>query len=465
MSTLWFVDGTSCVVTDADDASLYSGELTGLLTGLAGTVFESGIDSALQTEEGTVYLFLGSEYGRYNLSTNALDDGYPKPTADHWPGTRGTPAATQITAAAVLPAWQAVLLCGSDVVPYDLLADKAGEAEAVDAYFAGVPAGTVVTGALTTDSWLYLFAGDLYFRVHPATCIVDGDGDQPLPIEGNWSALAGFTPTGAFTLGNDVTADGLVLSPPPPAGDPYASTPARALTLEQATQVLQSLHDQGALQLAGNASRAWVSLAEARIHDIQFRYWNGSATQTSALRNLDPRNAVGLARLAQWASANYGIHMIAHIGVNGDDTGARTDCHGQGRAVDLAGVEGTRDDGAFNLWVLRDWGSRSVPDENDPSAPRLAKWPPGARPLSYRLDGNPDSSALATEFFAALYDFVASQWQDGDDQPTGAAPTSQIGQRSFVMNPDHPASNPTGKSGREAHANHLHMQIGKTGRQ
>jgi hypothetical protein len=115
--------------------------------------------------------------------------------------------------------------------------------------------------------------------------------------------------------------------------------------------------------------------------------------------------------------------------------------------------------------VLRDWGSRTVPDEADPAAPRRAQWPPGARELSFRLETDPDAPPLAVDLFAALYDFVASQWQDRGDQPTGAEPPNRIGERSFVMNPDHPASNPGGRNGREAHANHLHLQIGKTGRQ
>ena len=99
------------------------------------------------------------------------------------------------------------------------------------------------------------------------------------------------------------------------------------------------------------------------------------------------------------------------------------------------------------------------------SGPRPAHWSGGPRQLSFRLESDPDADPFATEVFAAAYAFIASQWQDLDDKPTGAAPTSAIGGRSFVMNPDHPSSNPTGTSGREAHADHLHLQIGATGRQ
>ena len=462
MSTLWFFDGVgSCAVTDADDAELYRGEVRALLTGLAGSELESGFDTALQLDEGKVYLFRGPEYWRYDLATNTLDADYPLLTADRWGGTGDTPAATAVTAAALRPGFSAALFCDSEVVGYDLGQDHATGTVTIDEAFPGMPPDTAVTAAVTTDAALYLFAGDQYFRVDAATGEVD---PTSRPVEGNWPALSGFTPTGGFTLRNDVTADGLVLSPAP-VDDPYASTPARGLTLDQAHQVLQALHDQGALQMAPPSRNGWVDLVEPRLHGVELRYWNGTVTQASALRNLDPRNAVALARLAAWASTTYGVHTIAHIGVNGDGSGARTDCHGQGRAVDLAGLEGTTGDSSFELYVLRDWGARSVPDESDPAGPRRPQWPPGARELSFRLESDPDASSLAAELFAALYDVVAAQWQDRDDQPTGAAPPTRIGERSFVMHPDHPASNPAGSNGREAHANHLHLQIGKTGRQ
>jgi len=462
MSTLWFLDGPTCVVTDADDTLRYQGDLAAILPGLADTDFAAGIDAALQFDDDTLYLFRDDRYGRYDLVTNDLDEGYPLPTAEHWPGTGDTPAATRISAVAVLAGFQALLFCDRKVVPFDLMADKAGAVTTAAAQFAGMPEDVPITGAVTTDAALYLFAGVEYYRIDLATLAVD-EG-SPLPVEGNWAALSGFTPCGAFTLRNEVVDGTLVLTPAPPPNDTYSSTPARALTLDQAMQELELRQERLELKLVPAAKPGWVSFAEAKLHGVELRYWNGSVTQASALRNLDPRNAVALVRFAEWASTTYGVHTIAHIGVNGDESGARTDCHGQGRALDFAGVAGTRDGVEYDLFVLRDWGSRSVPDAIDPSGARLAQWPGGPRPVSYRLESDPGADPFATEVFAEIYALAASQWQDGDDKATGAAPLSTIGGRSFVMSPDHPSSNPTGKSGREAHANHLHMQIGATGR-
>jgi hypothetical protein len=57
----------------------------------------------------------------------------------------------------------------------------------------------------------------------------------------------------------------------------------------------------------------------------------------SAFTKLDPRNAIGVCRLAQRLKAVDGaIEAVYHIGINGDDV--RNDCHGFGRAIDFAGV-------------------------------------------------------------------------------------------------------------------------------
>jgi hypothetical protein len=465
VSTLWLVAGADCVVTDAADATLHRGGLAAILPGLAGTAFDGAVDAGLQTVDG-LYLFRGDTYGRYDLATHTIGAEYPRVTAEWWEGTAGTPAASSVTAAARLSDTEAILVSGTDVTLYDLQADAATGVTTIDALFPGIPAGTWVTAAVTTDDALYLFSGDVYHRVDlPARTAAEG---YPRAVEGAWPALSGFTPAGGFTLAEAVVDGAVVAGPPdvgpvPASGDPYPDTPARALTVDQAREVLAALEAAGALTLKAASAPHWVSLADPVMHGVTFSYWQGGAPVASALRNLDPRNAVALARLAAWASSAYGVHTIVHIGVNGDDTGGRVDCHGQGRAIDIAGVFGPG--AAGSLLVRRDWGERSVPNEADPSGPRPAQWPTGSRALTYRLADAPDADPAAVGFFRDLYAVVAGQWQDGGDTPTGPAPTSEIGTRSFVMHPDHPSSSPTGKGGREAHIDHLHVQIGKTGTQ
>ena len=137
----------------------------------------------------------------------------------------------------------------------------------------------------------------------------------------------------------------------------------------------------------------------------------------------------------------------------------RDDCHGQGRAVDFSGVVGTKDGAAYTLSVLRDWGMVSTL-----STPGGIWQPTGTNQVHFRLDDAPGSE-LARDFFRSAYAFIAGQWQDHSPNPDGPAEPSTIGSGTFIMNPDHPTSNPApgAKNGREAHANHLHMQIGVTG--
>jgi hypothetical protein len=177
--------------------------------------------------------------------------------------------------------------------------------------------------------------------------------------------------------------------------------------------------------------------------------------QAAAPDALDARNALALVRFCQWLRDNFGVHTLYHLGISGDSTGARTDCHGQGRAIDFVGVAGNFQDVEYGLTVLDNW---SV---DTPATPGGA-WPDGTGSNThYRLD-EPDQDPFTAQFFRDAYDFITGEWQDhgsGPDDVGGSA----IGEGSFVMNPDHPTSAPGTPHGREAHQNHLHMQIGVTG--
>ncbi len=171
---------------------------------------------------------------------------------------------------------------------------------------------------------------------------------------------------------------------------------------------------------------------------------------------LDPRNALALVRFCQFLSDEFGATDMFHLGISGDASRQRIDCHGQGRAVDFAGAARRVGDGDdFSLTVLTDWGSA-----NTPLTPG-GDWPPGTGSnTSYRLDGQ---GTFAESFFRNVYDFIAGEWQDRSENADGADTSTSIGEVSFVMHPDHPATAPGTPHGREAHKNHIHMQIGKTG--
>ncbi len=184
------------------------------------------------------------------------------------------------------------------------------------------------------------------------------------------------------------------------------------------------------------------------------------AHQAAAPDALDARNALALVRFCTWLRDNYGVTTLYHLGISGggvDQQGnPRTDCHGQGRAVDFVGVAGTSSEIEYSLTVMDSWGSA------DTLATPGGDWPDGTGGnVHYRLD-EPDQDPFTAQFFRDAYTFITQEWQDSasDADDVGG---SAIGDHSFVMHPDHPATAPGTPHGREAHKNHMHMQVGVTG--
>ncbi|MBT2546555.1 hypothetical protein J7E99_39380 [Streptomyces sp. ISL-44] len=46
----------------------------------------SGLSGGVVWNNGKAYFFRGSEYMRYDIAADRVDDGYPKPIASGWPG-------------------------------------------------------------------------------------------------------------------------------------------------------------------------------------------------------------------------------------------------------------------------------------------------------------------------------------------------------------------------------------------
>jgi hypothetical protein len=242
----------------------------------------------------------------------------------------------------------------------------------------------------------------------------------------------------------------------------------------QNRDALFALDAQGDIQPP--APTAKVYIWPPVIDGVEFLYLTSidrqghKATTRQVLGNLDARNVVFLTRLAtlmRW----YGATTIYHIGFLFDPS--RTDCHGQGRACDFAGAAG---DG-WEVTVAQHWSGQPVVMPVDWTAPngkrftrgqKLADWPPAPfNRTTYRLEPsnpyldptlNPD---LARQIFYSAYQHAITEGTD-----TRAPVMSSIGATSdFVLHPDYPVSNPdpTAKGGREAHWQHIHMQVGPTG--
>ncbi|HEX2705799.1 MAG TPA: hemopexin repeat-containing protein [Candidatus Lustribacter sp.] len=450
------------------------------------------------------YFFSGDQYVRYDVAADAVDAGYPKPIAGSWPGlfTR------DIDAAVVLPNGKVCFFSGDQYIRYDWDADQAdpGYPKAIAGSWPGlfVP----VEAAVTWDTGkVYFFQGQHYARYDPATGqIEDGypkviaDGWPGVFVEAIESAL--WWPSGNvyfFSADQYVKYDPALDAVPPgyprpiagnwpglpigaaqPSGGGGTTTPgaldaipARALSAADALGELTRWQNEGLITFATSGMAGKVDLdgrdpatgaaVAGSVAGVIVRYW-GSGTKTggppsggNAPDRLDPRHAVALVRFCRWLHDTWGVTELYHAGVNGDGSGARVDCHGQGRALDFVGVLGTVNATEFTLTVFDDWGRVTTP-----STPGGSWTPAGTGTTHFRLDDAPDRT-FERDVFRAIYDFAAGQWQDRSSGPDPAGAPTAIGAASFLMNPDHHTSSPGQPNGREAHQGHLHMQIGVTG--
>jgi hypothetical protein len=222
---------------------------------------------------------------------------------------------------------------------------------------------------------------------------------------------------------------------------------------------------------------------------------------------LNQRHALGIVRLCKNWLAPSGFKVMYTQGMNGDNT--RKDCHGWGCALDFGGASKELPVGTSNCTVrlgtdfivylhwglIPMWKPDTVAASSDPGTwERFESWKiddntdftkkPSGKKLHYRLDPPPYQHAVggkepsasikdhfkqAGSFFKdVVYKFAVEEYSDASsDLGTAAAggPATEIDSHSghFVLHPDYPKPNDSNsKYGRNAHNNHLHMQLGKT---
>jgi peptidoglycan hydrolase-like protein with peptidoglycan-binding domain len=273
-----------------------------------------------------------------------------------------------------------------------------------------------------------------------------------------------------------------------------ASIAARDLTFAQAIQEAVSAHIAGEIVITPDpvsqppVAGKMISLSSNVIAGVIFMQVGNDysrkahyAPKNETPATLDPRHLVGLVRLARFLKTK-GVTELHHVGVNGDASRLSGDCHQGGRALDLVGVRGADGATPFLLTVYDDWHAFTVPNPNN-AAKRMTDWPHQTMKTEYRLATHPTVDAFTRAFWSDLYAFIATQYQDRSQSTGSTLPASSIGDPSSIMTPDHPKSDQSitktettvngqtkittkianGSSGREAHAGHVHMQIGVTG--
>ena len=437
------------VTADAVDPG-YPKAIAGNWPGL----FTSDIDAAVSWTNGKTYFFKGDQYVRFNWAESRVDEGYPRAIADSWPGLWPS----GIDAALLWSNGQGYFFKGGEYLRYDPEQDAvpAGYPRPIAEGWTGVFDSGVEAALLWPSGNGYFFRGDQYVRFEPASnAVVEG---YPRPIADHWPGL----PIGGAAIGGAGTA-----------GIPASSLdaiPARALTRVQARAELDRLQAEGLIKVDPSTLAGRVDLdgldpstgtaQDGNVAGVVVRYLESgrrtdlTPSKGNAPDRLDPRHALALVRLCRWLATTWGATELYNLGAGGSPD--RHDCHGQGRAIDVVGVRGSFDGQDYTLTVADDWGLVDTP-----STPGGTWQPLGTNQTHFRLLDV--DHPFERDFFQALYDVAAGQWQDRSSRPDPAGTPTAIGQRSFIMNPDHHSSAPGQSNGREAHANHLHVQIGVTG--
>ncbi len=228
----------------------------------------------------------------------------------------------------------------------------------------------------------------------------------------------------------------------PPAG---MSTPARALSQAQARDLVVYYALNGLLDLdkpitfGKDGKPATPKVGERpklglSIGGIQFAPDSKAAAKWTRTGPMDMRMAVLAVRLAQYLqSSKWSVTTIywGGMGVGRDEN----DRHGKGYALDFHGAL-TR---YGKMDVARDWGGQLITLPNGHTA---HQWPASVVPY-FRLDVD----TLAGGFFYDLYHFLTGEAAD-------AVKPSSIGDRSFIVHPDHPDI-----SLRATHQDHVHCEI------
>jgi hypothetical protein len=147
--------------------------------------WSDGTDAGLDWGNGKAYFFRGSEYLRYDISSDRVDNGYPAPIAQYW----GNWPASWTSVDAVVP-WgngKVFFFRGSQFLRYDVSEDRvdSGYPKAISSTWPGMFSGDIDYAFMHPDGYAYFFKGKMYKQVDPATKTVLATKN----IVGNWPGV------------------------------------------------------------------------------------------------------------------------------------------------------------------------------------------------------------------------------------------------------------------------------------
>ncbi|MFC8095438.1 hemopexin repeat-containing protein [Streptomyces sp. NPDC057301] len=415
---------------------------------------------------GMAYLFHDGKYYRYDLATGAYEQELT--TSAEWPGLHSTAP----DAALYYGYGKGYFFYGKKYLRFDIPTNKVDWTGTLSAW-PGLWTDRVDAAVNWGNGKIYFFRGNEYSRYDISLDRVDKN--YPKTIAGHWPEVwtdrvdavlypggdyAYFFRDGAyrrFSLPDDTVDESgdvadLYNIAPVPAG---MWKPARELTDDQARVLVGYLIEGGHLFLNTPYAGSWQTgiskpalgqnlvIKPAVISDTEFQFFQHEHPDI-LLDNIDQRMVVVLYRLIRWLNASEpSVDLIRHKGI-GHGNGPPTDCHNQGRALDLSGVAGISAGDLYDRDVALHWGNLPV---TSGAAMRL----------------NPTADQLAHDLFRTAFRFGTFECEDNGIGVGNTWPYHDIGETGGrVIHPDYIDQPPPAKQHRPAHQDHMHMQIGVT---
>lgn len=246
---VYFFKGSSYIRYDRGDDKVDDGyspppSIGDNWSGTLQSGFDSGIDTAVNWGNGTVYFFSAGSYISYNIAEDKVNDDYltPQSIGDRWPGMRQAGFDSGLDAALIYGNGFAYFFKGDKYVRYSISEDKVD-----DAYLAPPLIGDGWPGMREAGfdrdldaaiAWgngkIYFFKGDRYVRYDIAGDRVE-DG-YPRSIAEMWPGMgnAGFgagidAAIDLLNLNEEIWLPGAEVRRKSPVGPKYRAMPWRGV--------------------------------------------------------------------------------------------------------------------------------------------------------------------------------------------------------------------------------------------
>jgi hypothetical protein len=188
---VYFFNGSQYVRFDSSINNVPSGYPRDIVTMWGG--LPANISAAFYRGKGRAYFFAGNQYYRYIVLRNAVDAGYPKPIAGNWPGMSDAGFDSDLDAAVNWGNGKVYFFKGGSYLRYDLPSDKvdAGYPKPIAGNWGGVSGTGFENGIDAAVNYgngkAYFFKGQQYLRLDLGSKSVDTG--YPKKIAGNWPGI------------------------------------------------------------------------------------------------------------------------------------------------------------------------------------------------------------------------------------------------------------------------------------